>query len=146
MSKKEFTAILNYHLRSSKSNSPFSDGQRKFVGTIFDLTSRELVKTDWANYKNIQGCALALCLKAEYQRLIDKHKKFRGFSKSRFEIKRTKNVTKNPSTPNEEEIAEMKTLLRNYYNNIMIPVLNKRGDFTNIKNYKLKKISLKENN
>lgn len=146
MSKKEFESLLNYHLRSSKSNSPFSEAQRKFVRAVFDLTHRELVRTDWSSFKNIQGCALALCLKAEYQRLIDKHKKFRGFSKSRFDVKRTVNVTLNPYTPNEEEIVEMKKLLRNYYNNIMLPVLNRRGDFTNIKNYKLKKIGLKENN
>ena len=40
----------------------------------------------------------------------------------------------------------MKTKLTEYYNKVIIPVLNKQGDFTNIRNYQIREISLKEIN
>ena len=136
---EEFKKNLNsYFMRNLCLNPCFTQFQRKFIKDLFYITDKEFIKSDFASMKNFNATVLTNCIKDEYKRLIKSDSKYTGFSSIRFKPNPSYK-DKHPQTTYDEIHRHM----INYYNNIILPVLNERGDFTPYLNYKLKQLELK---
>lgn len=140
LQQTQFKQSMDQHMIRLLPRSCFSSAQKKFVRTIFNMNLSDFASSDWNMYKNIHGNILCTCLKEEYVRLVEKYDIFSNLSKCSFR------PLKKGLLISDETQQRMKTKLAEYYNKVIIPVLNKQGDFTNIRNYQLREISLKELN
>ena len=142
---EDFKKNINNTLYILGPKSTFSFCQKEFLKDIFRWSNSELASSDLNKMTNLRACSLTTVLKDEYRKIISSNPRYTEYSIVNFRKKNKfiKKCIKQYVKSDEDIDTEIHEKLVSYYNDVVVPVLNTRDDFSCYKGHIFLKINKK---